>query len=224
MRAFLVIEDHPLFCEALSMTLRQIHGTSTVATAENLAAGLAAIDAAQTLPDAVLLDLNLPDVEGIDGLLRLRRRLPETPVVVISSLDDNRVIHRVLNAGAAGFIPKQAGRAEIEAAFARVWAGDTYAPACYEPPAPEAGAADPDEAAVERLSQLTPQQFRILELVCAGKLNKQIAYELSIAEATVKAHITAILRKLQVHSRTQAVLVAQKSRFSSILQDPASSS
>ena len=221
-REFLVIDDHPLFCEALSMTLSQIHGSSLVATATSLADALDRVES-QAAPDAVLLDLHLPDVEGIDGLMRLRRALPETPVVVISSLDDNRMIQRVLRAGAAGFIPKQSNRAAIAEAFRRVWAGDTYTPPSYEPPAAAGADADPDEDAVERLGQLTPQQFRILELVCEGKLNKQIAYKLSIAEATVKAHITAILRKLKVHSRTQAVLIVQRSQFRTILQDPGDS-
>ena len=222
-REFLVIDDHPLFCEALAMTLRRIHGSSVVSTAISLAEALARVAEEPGAPDAVLLDLHLPDVDGLDGLIRLRRALPGTPVVVISSLDDNRMIQRVLGAGAAGFIPKQSDSAAIAEAFRRIWAGDTYAPPSYEPIAPDEADPCPDESAVERLSQLTPQQARILALVCEGKLNKQIAYDLSIAEATVKAHITAILRKLKVHSRTQAVLVAQKAQFRTILQDPSSS-
>jgi DNA-binding NarL/FixJ family response regulator len=219
-REFLVIDDHPLFCEALSMTLARIYGSSGVVTATSLGEALERI-AGGADPDAILLDLRLPDVEGLDGLIRLRGALPGAPVVVISSLDDPRLVAGALGAGAVGFIPKQAGRAEIEAAFARIWAGEIYTPPGYRPPAPEVAREGPGEDAVERLAQLTPQQARILELVCAGKLNKQIAYDLSIAEATVKAHITAILRKLGVQSRTQAVLVAQQARFGSILQEAA---
>ncbi len=214
---FLVIDDHPLFCDALTMTLRSIQAQNNVMAANTLEDGLNRLDAGAN-PDAILLDLNLPDVDGIDGLIRLRSRKPETPVVVISSYDDNRIIASVLRAGAVGFIPKQCGRDELKAAFHRIWRGETYTPPSYQPPSPRPETSDSLEDHIERLSTLTPQQGRILELVCEGKLNKQIAFDLSIAETTVKAHITAILRKLKVHSRTQAVLIAQKSQFSSILQ------
>ncbi len=216
-RQFLVIDDHPLFCDALTMTLRSLQTQSSVIAANTLQDGMACLDDGAN-PDAILLDLNLPDVDGIDGLIRLRSRKPETPVVVISSYDDNRIIAGVLRAGAVGFIPKQSGRDELKVAFHKIWQGETYTPPSYQPPSRRPETTDDPEDHLERLSTLTPQQGRILELVCEGKLNKQIAFDLSIAETTVKAHITAILRKLNVHSRTQAVLIAQKSQFSSILQ------
>lgn len=216
-RQYLVIDDHPLFCDALSMTLRTLQADSSVMAANSLHEGMMVIDDGAN-PDAILLDLNLPDVDGVDGLIRLRTRLPGTPVVVISSYDDDRIIASVLRAGAVGFIPKQSGRGELQEAFRRIWAGETYTPPTYQPAAPRESPQEDLHTSVERLGTLTPQQTRILELVCEGKLNKQIAFDLSIAETTVKAHITAILRKLNVHSRTQAVLIAQKTQFSSILQ------
>lgn len=218
-KQFLVIDDHPLFCEALSLTLGAVEAASNVVTAHSLSDGLRMIgDGAK--PDAILLDLNLPDVVGVDGLIRLRVRVPDTPVVVISSHDDNRIISSVLQAGAAGFISKQLARDELEKALRRIWNGETYAPPFYRPPARPNGDVENHEDSVARLKTLTPQQGRILELVCEGKLNKQIAFDMSIAETTVKAHITAILRKLKVQSRTQAVLIAQEARFSSILHNP----
>ena len=140
----------------------------------------------------------------------------------VSALGDDAVISAVMTGGAAGFIRKDASRETLIDAFRRIWAGDVYTPEGYSPSRQGDGAGEPVERAVQRLSSLTTQQMRILELLCEGKLNKQIAYELSIAETTVKAHVTAILRKLGVHSRTQAVLIANEARlpFLSILTDP----
>ena len=137
------------------------------------------------------------------------------PVVVVSSLTDDRMIASVFRAGASGFVPKHSQREVFVEAIGRILAGGTYTPEGYV----RAGGstADVDATSVERMQSLTAQQARILELVCEGKLNKQIAWELDIAETTVKAHLTAILRKLHVHSRTQAVLLAQNARFSAIL-------
>ena len=168
----------------------------------------------------ILLDLKLPDVDGIDGLIRLRRAAAGIPVVVVSSLSDDRMIASVLRAGAAGFIPKHSQRSVFVEAFDRIRAGGVYTPEGYLEPTDAAGDLD-DRDAVERMRSLTQQQARILELVCEGKLNKQIAYELDIAETTVKAHLTAILRKLHVQSRTQAVLIAQNARFAAILHPDA---
>jgi DNA-binding NarL/FixJ family response regulator len=138
------------------------------------------------------------------------------PVVVVSSLTDDRLIASTLRAGAAGFVPKHSQRDVFVEALGCIRAGGTYTPEGYYPPA--AGADLDADTVVERMRSLTPQQGRILELVCEGKLNKQIAWELDIAETTVKAHLTAILRKLHVHSRTQAVLLTQNARFGAILE------
>lgn len=210
----LVIDDHPLFCEALTLTLRTALSVQDIATAASLAEGIERAQAAPT-PDIILLDLRLPDTDGLDGLIRLRKVVGETPIIVISSLSDDRMIASVIKAGASGFVPKHSQRAVFVEAIDRILAGHTYTPEGYVAPADDEAFDEGD--IIERLRSLTAQQARILELVCEGKLNKQIAYELDIAETTVKAHLTAILRKLHVQSRTQAVLIAQNARFAAIL-------
>ena len=217
-RQFLVIDDHPLFCDALSMTLRSFDDRTQVATANSLADGLAALEDGVS-PDIVLLDLNLPDVDGTDGLAGLRARLVDTPIVVISSYDDDNVVSRVLKAGAVGFISKKSGGNELEASLRRIWKGESCTPEGYRP-ATDFDRTDPGpESSFEKMALLTPQQRRILMLVSEGRLNKQIAGELSIAETTVKAHLTVIMRKLKVQSRTQAALIAQRTQLSSMLRE-----
>ena len=213
----LVIDDHPLFCEALAMTLESILALNTIKTANSLASGL---DMLKTgfKADAIVLDLNLPDVSGVEGLLQLRAQVPKIPIVVVSALGDSRVITAVIAAGAAGFIRKDAPRDVLAGAFQKIWAGETYLPEDYSRSTDVVEEIEEMERVVEKLSSLTPQQVTILKLVCEGKLNKQIAYDLSIAETTVKAHITAILRKLGVHSRTQAALLAKEAEFSALLK------
>lgn len=212
----LIVDDHPLFCEALSLMLREM-GVAEIAAADRLAAAAEALEAGAA-PDIILLDLSLPDVNGLDGLIRLKRLAGATPIVVISSMEEHRIVASVLRAGAAGFVPKQSPRDAFARAFAAIRAGAVFRPdgfVAVEGDGPEGEA----EAAIDRLALLTPQQARILDAVCEGKLNKQIAHDLDIAETTVKAHITAILRKLGVHSRTQAVLIAQNARYRNILRD-----
>ena len=211
--AVMVIDDHPLFCEALTMTLSGALGADAVESANSLHDAVARLNAGAA-PELILLDLNLPDVVGMDGLIRLKTAAPRTPVVVVSSLSDDRVIASALRAGASGFIPKDSPRDVLVGAVRAVLRGGVWTPDGFIPDGDEGSRDDP----LKRLQDLTPQQMRILQLVCEGKLNKQIAYDLGIAETTVKAHISAILRKLGVQSRTQAVLIAQAVSFSSILQ------
>jgi DNA-binding NarL/FixJ family response regulator len=211
--AVMVIDDHPLFCEALTMTLCSALGTEAVDSVNSLRDAVARLDNGAA-PELILLDLNLPDVVGMDGLIRLKTAAPRIPVVVVSSLSDDRVIASALRAGASGFIPKDSPRDVLVGAVRAVLRGGTWTPEGFIPDSDAESRDDP----LARLQDLTPQQMRILQLVCEGKLNKQIAYDLGIAETTVKAHISAILRKLGVQSRTQAVLIAQAVSFSSILQ------
>lgn len=218
MKKALVIDDHPLFCDALSMTLRAFVGVVEVDTADRLDLAIARIDGGAR-PDVILLDLNLPDVDGMEGLVQLKQAARGVPVLVVSSLADARVISAALRAGAAGFIPKHSPREVFRAAFDAVAAGRRFTPENYVAPEDSDGPASPHEDAVARLALLTRQQTRILQLICEGRLNKQIAYDLSIAETTVKAHVTAIMRKLGVQSRTQAVLLAKQASFASLLPE-----
>lgn len=212
----LIVDDHPLFCDALSLILKMIGGLQEVETAGTLAEATARLDAGAA-PDLVVLDLNLPDVDGLDGLVRLRLVVPDVPVLVVSSLADPRIMRAALRAGAVGFVPKHAHRDTYRAALQAVREGRVFVPDGVAPD--EGAAASSGEEAIARLGLLTRQQARILQLICEGKLNKQIAYDLNIAETTVKAHVTAIMRKLGVLSRTQAVLIAKEASFASLLPE-----
>ncbi len=216
MKSALIVDDHPLFCDALSMTLKTITGITDVQTAQELGAALDKIDAGLK-PDVVVLDLNLPDVNGFDGLIRLKAALQQTPVIVVSSMADNRMISSAIRAGANGFVPKHSQRDVFRTAFETVARGGTFLPEGFVDVSDPNTPATDREAALSRLATLTNQQARILQLICEGKLNKQIAYDLSIAETTVKAHVTAIMRKLGVQSRTQAVLIANAASFANLL-------
>ena len=218
MNSALIVDDHPLFCDALSMTLKSVAGIVEFETADRLETAIHRVDLMPT-PDAIVLDLNLPDVNGIDGLIRLRQAAGEVPVLVVSSMTDNRVIGACLAAGAAGFVPKHSRREVFRAAFNALREGRRFLPEGYEPVADGKARGTAKDVAIARLALLTRQQAKILQLICEGLLNKQIAYELSIAETTVKAHVTAIMRKLGVQSRTQAVLIARETNFSSLMPE-----
>jgi len=211
----LVVDDHPLFSDALVLTLQSFAEYSTIRTAENISAALDILKK-HLPPKTIILDLDLPDVTGLDGLLRIQSAAQGVAVVIVSSVTEDRVIKSALKAGAAGFVPKHSSRNIIREALASIEAGEVYLPEGYVEPHGN----DEQPEALRRIASLTNQQARILDLICEGKLNKQIAFELSIAEATVKAHMTAIMRKLGVQSRTQAVLAAQQARLQSDLPNP----
>ncbi|TJZ91833.1 response regulator transcription factor [Paracoccus gahaiensis] len=224
-RTALIVEDHPLFGDALAMTLLSVSGIRDVTHAETLAQASGYLKQDRQF-DVILLDLNLPDVDGLEGLLHLRRLAPRVPVLLVTSVNETRVIRAALAGGAAGFVPKHSRREVFRAAFEALDAGEIFAPDL--PQDDLAGAAlcpeSSAETVIRRLAQLTRQQARILDLICEGRMNKQIAHDLSIAETTVKAHVTAIMRKMGVSSRTQAVLMAQHSRVTERLHDAAGGS
>jgi DNA-binding NarL/FixJ family response regulator len=204
---FLIVDDHPLVCSALEGMLREAFEPCELLQAHSAAEALETVRQLEDL-DLVLLDLKLPDVEGFQGLLQLRKEAPRIPILVLSGLEDARLAKLARSYGALGYVTKKSSAAEIVAAVSEVLAGNT----AFDR-APASRVAEDLESfdQVSRvIGSLTPQQTTVLRLLGEGLLNKQIAYELSISESTVKAHVSAILKKLEVSSRMQAVLLAQR--------------
>lgn len=203
----IIADDHPLFRAALKQAVAQaVPGVATV-EADSLAAVQEAVD---QNPDAdlVLLDIHMPGTNGFSGLVFLRGQNPGIPVVVVSGSEEAHVMKRALDYGASGFIPKSSPLETISEAIVAVLEGEEWLPQDIAEAMGDVSEEDQKFAAA--LAALTPQQFRVLTMLTEGLLNKQIAYELNVSEATIKAHVTAILRKLGVHSRTQAVIAAQR--------------
>lgn len=206
-RSILVIDDHPLYCDALAATLVRIFDDCTIKTVNNLCEAVRCMDAGM-VPDLVMLDLKLPDVTGFSGFFKVREKLPDVPVLVISAESSNDTIQMLMSSGAAGFIPKDASQSVFQDALEKIQEGMKFVPADFRPQASAtAESVVTVQQVAQRIADLTPQQSRIMKLICAGKPNKQIAYELDLAEATVKAHITALLRRLRVSNRTQAAML-----------------
>lgn len=208
----LIADDHPLFRAALHQALALSVSSAELFEADSLDSLLQLLEQHPD-PDLLLLDLKMPGANGFSGLQTLRQRYPLLPIVVISASDDPAIIQQVRQHGALGFIPKSAQLSVLIDAIGQALAGDTIFPADLDSLAPQ-----PDPLArilQERLSSLTAQQQRVLEMLSAGLLNKQIAYDLNVSEATVKAHMTAIFRKLGVKNRTQAVILLQQSELKS---------
>lgn len=203
MRQLLIADDHPLFRAAIKEAVKKILADTTIVEAGSLD------DAKKILEDnqeisLLLLDLYLPDVNGFSGLLSIKNSFPCLPVIVISACDDAGVIMRSIQFGASGFIPKTLSLDEISHAIEEVIKGEIWIPTNVE--IKEENNSTKESA---NFFLLTPTQLKVLVMLKKGLLNKQIAYEMNISEATVKAHITAIFRKLNVRSRTQAAMVAQ---------------
>jgi DNA-binding NarL/FixJ family response regulator len=201
----IVADDHPLFRGALKQAISGIFRDLRVIEAGTLEETSAALNA-EPEADLVLLDLKMPGVSGFSGLNFLRSQYPAVPVIVVSGAEDGQTIRACMEFGASGYVPKTTPIETINAAIREVLAGGTWTP-----PSAELAAADRETTdLIRRLASLTPQQMRVLQMLSEGLLNKQIAYELSVSEATVKAHVSAILMKLGVESRTQAVIAASK--------------
>lgn len=203
----LIADDHPLFRSALQQALTLGLGPEVRLVEAASIAELEGCLASKGDWDLVLLDLNMPGAYGFSGLVLLRGQYPQIPVVMISAQEEASIVTRSREFGASGFIPKSSSLETIQQAVRQVLDGDTWWPALAEESVPVSAEA---KAASAGLASLTPQQFRVLTMVCEGLLNKQIAYELSVSEATVKAHVTAIFRKLGVRTRTQAALLLQQ--------------
>ncbi len=202
----LIADDHPLFRGALREAVTGLFSRVAVAEAGTFEEVTDVLERGADV-DLILLDLSMPGARGFSGLMYLRAQYPSLPIVVVSANDDPAVIRRCMEFGTSGFIPKTLGIDVLRQAIARVLQGELWTP----PDIDLAHPADAETAAtIARLATLTPQQVRVLMMLSGGLLNKQIAYELGVSEATVKAHVSAILQKLGVESRTQAVIAAGK--------------
>jgi DNA-binding NarL/FixJ family response regulator len=201
-----IADDHPLFRGALREAVSGLFAGTDIAEAGSFNDVVKLLDRSGEV-DLVLLDLAMPGVRGFSGLMYLRAQYPSVPVVVVSANDDPVVIRRCMEFGASGFIPKTLGAEPMRGAIAAVLKGGIWTPPDVNL---ESGTDATTAELVQRLATLTPQQVRVLMMLSEGLLNKQIAYELSVSEATVKAHVSAILQKLGVESRTQAVIAAAK--------------
>jgi len=201
-----VADDHPLFRDALRLTIAELLPKAEIAEAESFDSLRAQLEASSDT-DLVLLDLNMPGISGFSGLLFLREQFPAVPVAIISANDSPRVVRRALDLGAAGYIPKSATAADIGTAIMALLAGERWLPPAL---GVRGRAAEADAELASRLASLTPQQLRVLMMLSDGLLNKQIAHAFGVSEATVKAHVSAILQKLKVDNRTQAVILAKR--------------
>jgi len=196
-RSFLIADDHPMVRDALRTALSQAFPGAGLSTAGSLAEVQAALERQPEI-DALLLDLDMPGMDGLTGLALLRSEHPTVPIIVVSAAGEAAVARRTFDLGASAYVDKKASLEEIAGTVRAVLDGEIITP-------PEAQA----DSFAQRAAQLTPQQWRVLALMVQGDQNKQIAYKLGVGEATVKAHVTVILRKLGVRSRTQAVIEAR---------------
>lgn len=198
----IIVDDHPLFRGALSQALSASLDGAQILEASGMEELGQTLEKAKDI-DLILLDLTMPGVQGLSGLLYLRAQHPEIPVVIVSASEDPVTIRRALEFGASGYVPKSLPAEKIRTAIRQVLDGGVWSP----PEIPLDVASDAETYNIaKKLASLTPQQVRVLMMLGEGLLNKQIAYKLNVSEATIKAHVSAILQKLGVDSRTQAVI------------------
>jgi DNA-binding NarL/FixJ family response regulator len=201
-----IADDHPLFRGALREAVTGLFADADIAEAGSFDEVAELLERGGEV-DLILLDLAMPGVRGFSGLMYLRGQFPGVPVIVVSANDDPAAIRRCMDFGSSGFIPKTLGVDEMRVAIARILKGGVWTPPDVDL---NSGSDAATVALMSRMATLTPQQMRVLMMLSEGLLNKQIAYQLSVSEATVKAHVSAILQKLGVESRTQAVIAAAK--------------
>jgi DNA-binding NarL/FixJ family response regulator len=198
----IIADDHPLFRTALKGTLLAHTPSVTITEAEDLLSLQACVEN-NTTANLILLDLHMPGAEGFSSIIFLNAHYPHIPIIVISAHEESDIIRRAIDHGASGFLPKSSSADDIYQAIDEVLNGGIWIP---EHVSNQQGIADDELNAADAIASLTPKQFRVGSMVSQGLLNKQIAYELNVTEATVKAHMTEIFRKLSVHSRTQVVM------------------
>lgn len=217
----LIADDHPLFREAIVNVIQSNFPDCTLRETENLDNAVALTEQHSDL-DMILLDLNMPGMNGLNGLITLRNSAPTIPVVIVSAEEDKQIVLQAITYGAVGFITKSLSRDEMAGALKQVLAGQVYLPSniirANPTETPQRRRQEENQLAPEVLSSLTRRQLLVLERMAKGEANKQIAYNLNIAETTVKAHVSAILRKLGVHNRIQAILSASNVDFSQYLK------
>lgn len=219
MYKILIADDHPLFREAIHNVIRDGFPDSEILETADLDSALALTEEHDDL-DLVLLDLNMPGMHGLNGLINLRNEAPTIPVVIVSAEQDKQIVLQAITYGAVGFITKSSPRAQMTEAIEQILNGNVYLPSDIirsQKPTTRHHHSEPS-IPPELLQALTRKQLLVLERMTKGESNKQIAYNLDIAETTVKAHVSAILRKLNVHNRVQAILSASDIDFSSYLR------
>src|SRR5690554_8209255 len=217
----LIADDHPLFREAISNVIASGFENTEIIETENLDSALEIAKNTDDL-DLILLDLNMPGMHGLNGLITLRNEAPSLPVVIVSAEEDKQVVLQAITYGAIGFITKSSPRSEMTGAIQQILNGNVYLPSDIIRTSKESShrrtRSDENLISPELLNSLTRRQLLVLERMAKGESNKQIAYNLNIAETTVKAHVSAILRKLGVHNRVQAILSAGDVDFSQYLK------
>jgi DNA-binding NarL/FixJ family response regulator len=215
MMRFLVVDDHPLFREALQSAVRLVHADAEIFEATSIEGALDVIAAHKDF-DLALLDLSLPGTNGFAGLIAIRAAYPKLPVVVVSGHEEPALVREAISLGIVGYVPKSTSRKELAFAISEVLNGSIYVPKQYLTSTGEVSGETDAHQIIKRLRDLTPQQLLVLEMIREGLQNKQIAHELKLAETTVKAHVSEILRKLHVYTRTKAVIEVAKVDFSAI--------
>lgn len=208
MTTLMVADDHPLFREAIAAVIAAGLPDSRLLEADSLAQAMREAQRHEASLDLLLLDLGLPDAAGLDGLARLREALPSLPVAILSAEQDRRTVLEAIELGAVGYIPKSTPRDDLLAALDRILEGHLYLPPQVMRRPPPTRHDSPPAPLDDRLTRLTEKQLEVLEALGHGASNKGIARKLGIAETTVKTHVSAILRRLGVTSRIQAVLLA----------------
>ena len=211
MTRILVADDPPLFREALSGALGPYFENAQILEAGSLDAALAVLNEYDGI-ELVLLDLNMPGGEYFNGIITLREQYPNIPIGVVSGSDTVEVVAQVMSLGAQGFIPKVSATREMAQAIVDIIAGKKWLPEGMEEELEKVD--DELKLLLQRFRELTPKQIQVLSFLRAGLMNKQIAHEMNVTEATIKAHISAILRKLEINTRTQAVLLMDKLQLS----------
>lgn len=220
MYKILIADDHPLFREAIHNVIRDGFPDSEILETADLDSALALTLEHDDL-DLVLLDQNMPGMHGLNGLINLRNEAPTIPVVIVSAEQDKQIVLQAITYGAVGFITKSSPRAQMTEAIEQILNGNVYLPSdiirSQKSPSRHSHHSEPS-IPPELLQALTRKQLLVLERMTKGESNKQIAYNLDIAETTVKAHVSAILRKLNVHNRVQAILSAGDIDFTAYLR------